>query len=133
MGFNPWNRRTGYSSGPRRGPPIGAFSLVGPFRAAPNNWLDVRFHGLKPVEEGRHGDLPLLANRQPIRTVSGEKMWDMLRAGAWEREEAAWDGRLCPSLKYSQVWSMGKHEECPYPCPLQEGGANKLGVSSLRY
>jgi hypothetical protein len=45
---------------------------------------DAPSHGLKPVEEGRHRDLPLLTNRQPIRTVAGKKIWDMLRAPAWE-------------------------------------------------
>jgi hypothetical protein len=76
-------------------------SLVGHFRAAPNNWVDAPFHGLKPVEEGRHRDLPLhpvspfgalvlgrhpasrgtpTGSCQPIATVAGKKIWDKLGA-----------------------------------------------------
>jgi hypothetical protein len=65
-------------------------SLVGPFRAGPETWVVAPFHGLKPVEEGRHGDLPLLVGSlsycQPISTVAGKEIWDMLRGRARERE-----------------------------------------------
>ena len=47
----------------------GASSLVGRFRAGQENWVLAPFHGLKPLEEGRHRDLPLhsgaLVGRHP--------------------------------------------------------------------